>query len=254
MDSVQILMNADLTPYPDTSSTQLGLPLAYDPNGSPRPKPLVGTAWTPATRYRTGAELIRWTLDLNNDGVVDASDLAVPDAADANRTLNPDDYELCREVYGDSTGGIKGNNGGTRDRIALIKKPGSGAPPLFRVYLSGDSQPWDWSNGPVPQSRLAEIVRIELNVVAASSQRNYTGRFAETPLTTTVSSIRTRPTSRPRPTPCPASSSTTPARTRSRTWPRWASRAPRSRSAATCRRRPTPREASRSRPRREPTC
>ena len=193
VDSVQILMNADLTPYPDTSSTQLGLPLAYDPNGSPRPKPLVGTAWTPATRYRTGAELIRWTLDLNNDGVVDASDLAVPDAADANRTLNPDDYELCREVYGDSTGGIKGNNGGTRDRIALIKKPGSGAPPLFRVYLSGDSQPWDWSNGPVPQSRLAEIVRIELNVVAASSQRNYTGRFAETPLTTTVSSIRNAP-------------------------------------------------------------
>lgn len=193
VDSMQVIMCADLQPFPDTSAAARGIPLAYDPNGSPRPKPLVGTSWTPSTRYRTGAELVRWTLDLNNDGIVDATDLADPDAADANHTSNPDDYELCREVYGDSTGGVKGNNGGTRERIALIMKPGGTRPPLFRVYLTGDTQPWNWSNGPIPATRLNEIVRIEMNVVASSANKNFSGRFAETPLTTSVSSIRNAP-------------------------------------------------------------
>src|SRR4029079_18162598 len=120
VDSMQILINADLTPYPDTSVTSRGIPLAYDPHRSRRPKPLNGTSWTPPIRYRTGAETIRWTLDLNNDGQVHATDLAQTDGTDAIRTPNPNDYELCREVYGDSTGGSLGNNGGARERVALI--------------------------------------------------------------------------------------------------------------------------------------
>jgi len=193
VDSMQILINADLTPYPDTASTALGIPLAYDPNGSPRPKPLVGTSWTPTKRYLTGAELVRWTLDLNNDGAVNASDLAVADAADANHTRNPNDYELCREVYGDSTAGVKGNNGGARERIAVVKLPGGSQPPMFRVYLSGSTAAWDWSNGPVPANRLAEITRIELNVVATSANRSFFGGYSDTRLTTTVSEIRNAP-------------------------------------------------------------
>jgi hypothetical protein len=194
VDSMQILINADLTPYPDTSATALGVPLAYDPTGSPRPKPLIGTTWTPPIRYRTGAELIRYTLDLNNDGAVDANDLAVADGADANHTRNPNDYELCREVYGDSTAGVLHNNGGARERIAVIRKPGGSQPAMFRVYLSGSSTPWDWrTGGPIPAGRLAEITRIEITVVATAASRNFFGGYSDTRLTTTVSEIRNAP-------------------------------------------------------------
>ncbi len=193
VDSTQILINADLTPYPDTSTTQRGVPLAYNPAGNPKPFPLNGTSWTPPIRYRTGAETIRWTLDLNNDGVVDANDFSQTDAGDANRTPNPNDYELCREVYGDSTANVVGNNGGSRERIALIRKPGGSQPPLFRVYLEGSSTPWDWANGPVPANRLQEIVKIEINVVATSATKNFLGQYSDTRLTSTVNEIRNAP-------------------------------------------------------------
>jgi prepilin-type N-terminal cleavage/methylation domain-containing protein len=194
VDSLQVIFNADLTPFPDTSQGSKGIPLAYNPNGFPRPYPLDQPSWRPPARYRSGAETIRWTLDLNNDGVVDAADLTVDDAADARRTPNPDDYELCREVYGDSTGGSTLNNGGGRERVALIRRPATGGvPPLFRVYLKGRTTYWDWSNGPIPASRLAEIERIEVTVVAPSPTKNFLGQYAETRLTTEVNSIRNSP-------------------------------------------------------------
>jgi hypothetical protein len=109
------------------------------------------------------------------------------------RTPNPNDYELCREVYGDSTGGSLGNNGGARERVALIKKPGGTQPPLFRVYLEGSSTPWSWANGPVPANRLQEITRIEINVVATSPSKNFLGQYSDAKLTTTVNEIRNSP-------------------------------------------------------------
>src|SRR5574341_2437258 len=82
VDSSQVLINANLQPYPDTTMTRIP-PLAYDPAGAPRPAPLDGTPYAPPIRYRSGAELIRWTLDVNNDGAVDTDDLDAPDGADA---------------------------------------------------------------------------------------------------------------------------------------------------------------------------
>src|SRR5207247_5557924 len=70
VDSIQILINANFQPYPDTAATHMP-PLAYDPAGLPRPFPVSGTSWEPPIKYRTGAEVVRWTLDANNDGVVD---------------------------------------------------------------------------------------------------------------------------------------------------------------------------------------
>ncbi len=193
VDSQEIIINSNVTPYPDTSTTARGIPLAYNPTGSPKPKPLNGTAWTPPIRYRTGAECVRWTLDLNNDGQVNATDLSASDATDAARTSNPDDYELCREVYGDSTGGSQGNNGGTRERIGLIKKPGGSNPPLFRVYMQGSSTPWNWANGPVPANKLQEIVRIEVNIVSTSPTKNFMGQYTDRRITTTVNELRNSP-------------------------------------------------------------
>src|SRR5213083_1989001 len=54
VDSLQVLINENLNPFPDTTSLHLP-PLAYNPTGSPRPYPLNGTSWTPSKKYVTGA-------------------------------------------------------------------------------------------------------------------------------------------------------------------------------------------------------
>ena len=94
VDSLQILFAANLSPYPDTT-TKFMPPRAYQPTGSPRPKPLDGTSWQPPIKYRTGAEMIRWTLDANNDGRVDANDQAAAEGIDAMRTRNPTTTRCC---------------------------------------------------------------------------------------------------------------------------------------------------------------
>lgn len=193
IDSLQVLINEDLNPYPDTLSAGKGIPLAYNPAGAVKPFPLNGTSWAPPIRYRTGAETVRWTLDLNNDGTVDASDQGDPNAVDVRRTPNPSDYELVRQVWGDSTGGSAGNNGPTTERVALILKPGGSVAPLFQVYMAGSTTPWDWSNGPVPAAQLSNIARITVQVTAASGKADWKGRYAQAVYTTDVSSMRNVP-------------------------------------------------------------
>jgi prepilin-type N-terminal cleavage/methylation domain-containing protein len=192
IDSAQVLINENLQPFPDGASGHVP-PLAYDPNGSPRPFPLNGTSYAPPIRYHSGAELIRWTLDVNNDGVVDANDLTAPDGADASHSPNPNDFVLVRQVYGDSTGNIPGANGGTSERIALVDKPGAGVPPLFTVYFKGIATPWDWKNGPVPANRLAEISRVAVELTASSPRRNQDGSYARNTMRTEVASSRNVP-------------------------------------------------------------
>jgi prepilin-type N-terminal cleavage/methylation domain-containing protein len=195
IDSLQVLINANLYPWPDALPDQIkGGPQAYQPTGWPRPAPLNGTAWQPAIKYRTGAEIIRWTLDVNNDGKPDSLDWTDVDGMDAQRTPNQNDYVLVREVYGDSIGNVAGNNWGVTERIALIQKPTSaGAPALFNVYLTGSTSKWDWSSGPVPVSELGNIERIEVNVTAGSSRPDTRGVFATTSLTTEINSMRNVP-------------------------------------------------------------
>lgn len=193
VDSMQVIMAENLQPYPDTTKAGHLWPLAYDPTSLPRPYPLVASQWTPPQRYTTGAELIRYTLDLNDDGKVDASDVATTLGADAAVTPNPDDYVLVREVYGDSTGGAAHNNGGTAQRVALVRKPGAGVPAMFTVYLKGDTQPWNWSNGPVPASRLQDVQRVLVNVTGASSKPDDKHRFATAQVRGMVETTRSIP-------------------------------------------------------------
>jgi prepilin-type N-terminal cleavage/methylation domain-containing protein len=192
IDSTQVLINGNLQPYPDGTSGHTP-PLAYDPNGMPRPFPLNGTSYAPPIKYRSGAELIRWTLDVNNDGVVDANDRTAPDGADAGHSPNPDDFVLVRQVYGDSTGNVPGANGGATERIALVNQPGTGVPPLFTVYFKGIAAPWDWKNGAVPANRLAEISRVAVQLTASSPRRNQDGSYARTTMRTEVASSRNVP-------------------------------------------------------------
>jgi len=192
IDSMQILLCANQAPYPDTGAVHLA-PLAYNPTGNPKPYPLNGTPWTPPVRYATGAELIRWTLDVNNDGAVDSYDLSDPNGIDARRTPNPDDFVLVRQVWGDSTGNVAKNNGGASERIALIRKPGGTVKPLFTVYLRGQGTPWNWASGPIPASQLQDVERVILNMTAASGRPDWRGTFAETELKLEVNILRNSP-------------------------------------------------------------
>ncbi len=194
IDSTQVLINENMLPYPDTTGGGPSAPLALNPAGSSMPRPLNGTAWTPAIRYRTGAETVRWTLDLDNDGAINGNDLSTAAGADAQRTPNPNDFVLVREVWGDSTAGTALNNGGSQDRIALVRQPGAGTTPaMFTVYLKGNSTPWSWANGPVPANQLANIERIKVKVVATSGKPDWKGDYAENLYTTEINSMRNVP-------------------------------------------------------------
>jgi len=196
VDSTQVLVCENLMPFPDTTGNGHAAPLAYDPSANPKPYPLTLSGYAPPGRYRTGAELIRWTLDVNNDGVIDASDLSAPAGVDAQRTPNPNDYVLVREIYGDSTGNVAHSNGGNQERIALVRKPASGGvPAMFTVYMRGQTTPWSWANGAVPPSQLRDIERVVVNVVATSGKADYKGNFAQTVYSTQVNSLRNVPLS-----------------------------------------------------------
>ena len=191
VDSREILLSENQLPYPDPTTAA---PLAYNPVGNPKPFPLNATAYTPPMRYATGAELIRYTLDVNNDGVVDANDVASAEGADAAATPNPNDYVLVRQVYGDNTGGVALNNGGTTERVALVRRPGdAGVPAMFNVYMKGFNTPWDWANGPVPATQLQNIERVELRVTATASRPDARGQFAQTTISTQVNASRSVP-------------------------------------------------------------
>ena len=192
VDSMELIVSENQLPYPDNAMGP-SAPLAYHPAHSPNPAPLVASQWTPPIRYRTGAELIRYTLDTNNDGVVDANDRATVAGLDAAATPNPNDYVLVRQVYGDSTGNVANSNGGVQERVALIRKPGGGVPPIYTVYMKGSATPYDWANGPVPAAQLNNIERVIVQVTAASARPDTKGNYAQTTLRTTISSMRNNP-------------------------------------------------------------
>ena len=188
IDSTQILLNARFSGNLGAHDT-----LAYDPTGSPKPNPLNGTVWAPPIKYKTGAQTVRWTLDVNNDGAINASDQTSPDGIDAMRTPNPNDYVLARQIYADSINNVAGDNGGNTEHVALILPPGGAVPPLFRVYLKGSSTPYDWSGGPVPVAQLPNIDRIQVQVTSASAKPDKNGNYAQTTLTTMVNAARNTP-------------------------------------------------------------
>ena len=190
VDSLQVLINANFIGDNGVRDT-----VAYNPAGDPKPAPLAGTSpWAPPIKYRTGAEVVRWTLDADNNGVVDAADLLDDNAIDAQRTRNPSDFELLRQVYGDSTNDEAGNNGGVTERVALIRRPTTGGvPPMFTVYLKGIATPWDWSAGPVPANQLQDIERLVINVVAPAGKPDRNGNYPEVQLNAQVNSLRNVP-------------------------------------------------------------
>lgn len=203
VDSNEIVMYANLSPAAQRSSTEPSRsnpPLAPAVTGTLPAEVLTGSVYPAGFRlpmkWRTGAEMIRYTLDLNNDGVINAADQAVASASEATRSPNPNDFMLARIVYGDSSGAppTAGNNGGAIENVGLVRGPGAGVPAMFTVYLGSNPGPWSWANGPIPASRLDEISRVTIRLTSESRRpNNKTGQYARTTITTEVNSIRNVP-------------------------------------------------------------
>ena len=194
VDSLEIILEANLnsnkpdSALADTNTTKM-FPRAADPNTTPLPPKITGS-YLPPMQYSTGAEMIRYTLDLNNDGNVDAADQVTPLATEAQRTANPNDYVLARAVYGQQPGG---GNGGSLEKVGLVRGPGAGIPAMYTVYLGSNPTPWDWSNGPVPAAQLKNISRITVRVTTEGRRMRKDGTYPRATLTTDVNSLRNSP-------------------------------------------------------------
>jgi prepilin-type N-terminal cleavage/methylation domain-containing protein len=205
VDSMEMILYANLQPVAYRTSvlpSPTNPPLAPAPAGSPLPyfiltggSPYPAGYQLPAAKWSGGAEMVRYTLDINNDGAVNSSDQSNALAREAQRSLNPDDFVLARYVYGDSAGvtPMANNNGGTFEKVGLVRGPGAGVPPIFTVYLGSTPTPWDWSNGAIPASRLNEISRVVINLTAESRRPGDDGAYPRATLTTEVNSLRNVP-------------------------------------------------------------
>ena len=192
VDSQEIVINANLSPFPDTLVAAIP-PQAMNPAGTPVPPVLAASPYAPTVQYATGAESIRYTLDLNDDGVVNAADQSDALAAEAQRTGNPNDYVLARVVYGAGSGGSLVNNGGSKQKVGVVRGPATDVPPIFTVYLGSNPAPWNWSNGAIPQNRLDEISRVEVRITTEARRKGPDGTYSRATLTSEINSIRNVP-------------------------------------------------------------
>uniref|UniRef100_A0A7C3J5C2 Prepilin-type N-terminal cleavage/methylation domain-containing protein n=1 Tax=candidate division WOR-3 bacterium TaxID=2052148 RepID=A0A7C3J5C2_UNCW3 len=89
----EIVFNANLLPYQDTPDNPKE-PRAMKPAASISERP---AHYYPPVQYQTGAETVVYTLDWNNDGIINQDDR---DNSPASLTRNPNDYCLVKRVYG----------------------------------------------------------------------------------------------------------------------------------------------------------
>jgi prepilin-type N-terminal cleavage/methylation domain-containing protein len=209
-----VVINANIEPVPDRGSTP-GYPAAIDISASPATVPPSGTAlYTPARTYETGAETVRFTLDSNNDGVINQNDST---DEPVEGTPNPYDYSLLRQIYGFDGA----SNGGVNEPVALIRGPGPYTDgtyphPLFTYWYDHDddvSTPdllWgDGSGngeleqgeivaiGPVTGANRTRINRIGITATGISrsqdSRHTVSDGYREAVITSEVNVRRSRP-------------------------------------------------------------
>jgi len=130
-----IIFNSNITPGPD-DLVNPGYPRAMNVNMNPA---TVAGLYTPTQSYGA-AETIRYTLDSNGDGAVDAADNG-DDPEEA--TPNPRDFVLRKEIYGELQ---DGTNGGLGEPVAVVRGPQADAAnilpnPLFQYWIDADDDP-----------------------------------------------------------------------------------------------------------------
>jgi prepilin-type N-terminal cleavage/methylation domain-containing protein len=208
-----VVFNANIDPVPDQGSTP-GYPAAINTSSSPLTVPPSGTVlYSPSGSFETGAETIRFTLDSNNDGVVDANDKGDDTIED---TQNPNDYVVLRQVYGFDGS----SNGGANEPLALLRGPdlypdGTNPHPLFTYWYDHDdstSTPdrlWGDNSGngvledaeitsltAVSSSNLGRVNRIGITATGAArspdSRHSGNDGFRETVMTSEVNVRRSK--------------------------------------------------------------
>ncbi len=202
----EFIFNANIDPADDNSATPAP-PSAINIEAVPQTVPPSGTPlYSPSVTYRTGAETIRYTLDSNNDGVVDQSDSGDDPIEEKGRGKV---FALIRQVYGYDGS----TNGGASEEIALLRGPASNPReklphPLFTYWYDHDDNPstpdllWGDTSGdglldqseissltPVVAAYLGRINRIGINPtgVAFGSLRRGSDRLSEAFMRTEIS-------------------------------------------------------------------
>jgi len=89
----EVIFNANLLPAEDTPDNPKE-PRAMKATSSLDERP---AHYYPSVNYQTGAETVVFTLDWNNDGIINQDDR---NNSPASLTKNPDDYCLIKRVYG----------------------------------------------------------------------------------------------------------------------------------------------------------
>lgn len=131
-----VIFNANVNPSQDTGAVP-GNPGAIDVGLAPAAVPAGGPLYAPAATFVTGAETIRYTLDSNGDGAIDATDQG-DDPEEASP--NPNDFVLHKQVYGSLADGTNGGNG---EPVAIVRGPvadqdGNLPRPLLQYWLDDD--------------------------------------------------------------------------------------------------------------------
>lgn len=124
----EMIFHCNIEPNPDTPENPQA-PSAMKPGfGNP-------AHYTPSRQFTTGAETIVYTLDYNNDGIINTADKTSTEAA---FTANPDDYALIKRVYGFNS--ATNSNGGDRRIVSIVGGPETGNP-IFMYWYDHDGDP-----------------------------------------------------------------------------------------------------------------
>ena len=195
IDSLELIISENLVPYPDNATPQP--PLAYDPVGAPRPPPARrrGVAADDEVPVGRRAGALHARSQQRRGRRPSRSRHPRPAAPTHAGPRNPNDYVLAREVFGDSTGNVAGNNGGSTE-AGRDREPSPVGPcrRSTRVYMRGLSTPWDWSTGPVPAARLGRHRGASKCACRRPSTKpDWRGNYANTELRTSVSTMRNSP-------------------------------------------------------------
>ncbi|MDD3802971.1 MAG: SdrD B-like domain-containing protein, partial [bacterium] len=208
----EVVFNANILPSEASPASPLE-PSAMKVTPTERP-----AHYYPVTKYNTGAETVVFTLDWDNDGLINANDR---DGSPAIFTDNPNDYCLIKRVYGEWDDGsniktlVEGIEGWTNQEVVSIvagpdRYPSqSEGTPIFGYWIDNDGDPVTppelfgdtdgdgelseaEGNSLSPITNYEILDKIELITVNVTgvSQSPFQGEYTETSIKTDVSVTR----------------------------------------------------------------